>query len=53
EPPIHFVSAPRMDDPYAMVRDAAMAAREDDDDDTTAPRDSQPSETRGSLRDPH
>ncbi|GKB52017.1 hypothetical protein Tco_0902770 [Tanacetum coccineum] len=38
EPPIHFVSAPRADEPYAMVRDAAMAAREDDDDDTTAPR---------------
>ncbi|GJY78400.1 hypothetical protein Tco_0484201 [Tanacetum coccineum] len=52
EPPIHPTSAPRADDPYAMVRDAAMAAREDDDDDTTAPRDPQPSEPRGSLRDP-
>ncbi|GKA90081.1 hypothetical protein Tco_0811893 [Tanacetum coccineum] len=53
EPPIHFVSAPRVDDPYTIVRDAAMAAREDDDDDTTAPKDSQPSETRGSPRDAH
>ncbi|GJT37984.1 hypothetical protein Tco_0937849 [Tanacetum coccineum] len=40
EPPIYYVSAPRVDDPYDMVRDAAMAACEDDDDDTTAPRDS-------------
>nr|GEV31699.1 hypothetical protein [Tanacetum cinerariifolium] len=48
EPPIHPASAPRADDPYAMVRDAAITAREDDDDDTTAPRDSQPSKPRGS-----
>ncbi|GJX84867.1 hypothetical protein Tco_0335641, partial [Tanacetum coccineum] len=40
EPPIHPASAPRADDPYAMVRDAVIAAREDEDDDTTAPRDS-------------
>ncbi|GJV12090.1 hypothetical protein Tco_1353631 [Tanacetum coccineum] len=40
EPSIHLASAPRADDPYAMVRDAAMAAREDDDDETTALRDS-------------
>ncbi|GKB43345.1 hypothetical protein Tco_0888287 [Tanacetum coccineum] len=52
EPPIHPAFAPRADDPYAMVRDAAIATREDDDDDTTAPRDSQPSKLRGSLRDP-
>ncbi|GKG02147.1 hypothetical protein Tco_0306852 [Tanacetum coccineum] len=38
-------------DPYVMVRDAAMAAREDDDDDITAPRDPQTFEPRGSLRD--
>nr|GEX45391.1 hypothetical protein [Tanacetum cinerariifolium] len=50
--PIHPASAPRVYDPYAMVRDAATAAREDDDDDTTAPRDSQPSEPRGSPREP-
>ncbi|GJS14939.1 putative reverse transcriptase domain-containing protein [Tanacetum coccineum] len=52
EPPIHSISAPRADDPYAMVRDVAMAAREDDDDDTTTPSKPQPSETRGSPRDP-
>ncbi|GKE20407.1 hypothetical protein Tco_1431919, partial [Tanacetum coccineum] len=52
DPPIHFVSAPRADDPYAMVRDTAMATHEDDDDDTTAPNDLQPSKPRGSSRDP-
>ncbi|GKC21336.1 hypothetical protein Tco_1023486, partial [Tanacetum coccineum] len=51
EPPIHHAFAPRTDDPYAMVRDAAIAAREDDDDDITAPRDSQPFKPRGSPRD--
>ncbi|GKE08267.1 hypothetical protein Tco_1411818, partial [Tanacetum coccineum] len=35
EPLIHSISAPRADDPYVMVRNAAMAAREDDDDGTT------------------
>ncbi|GKC98579.1 hypothetical protein Tco_1168854 [Tanacetum coccineum] len=49
--PIYTASAPRADDPYVMVRDASMAAREDDDDDITAPRDPQTSEPRGSLRD--
>ncbi|GJV70339.1 hypothetical protein Tco_1485848 [Tanacetum coccineum] len=39
EPLIHSVSALRVDDPYAMVRDAAMATREDNDDDTTTTRD--------------
>nr|GEV03328.1 hypothetical protein [Tanacetum cinerariifolium] len=39
EPPIYTASAPRVDDPYIMVRDAAMAPREDDDDDISAPRD--------------
>ncbi|GKB64298.1 putative reverse transcriptase domain-containing protein, partial [Tanacetum coccineum] len=52
QPHIHSISAPRADDPYVMVRDVAMAAREDDDDDTTAPSDPQPFETRGSPRDP-
>nr|GEV43386.1 putative reverse transcriptase domain-containing protein [Tanacetum cinerariifolium] len=42
ESPIHPTSAPRADEPYFMVRDAAMVAREDSDEDTTAPRDSQP-----------
>nr|GEY57152.1 hypothetical protein [Tanacetum cinerariifolium] len=51
EPPIYTASAPRADDPYAMVRDAAMAAREDDDDDITAPRDPQPSEPHGPPHD--
>nr|GFB99967.1 hypothetical protein [Tanacetum cinerariifolium] len=32
EPPIHPAFAPCADDPYAMVRDAANAARKDDDD---------------------
>nr|GEX40178.1 reverse transcriptase domain-containing protein [Tanacetum cinerariifolium] len=40
EPPIHPASVPRADDPYSMVKDAAIAAREDDDDNITAPRDS-------------
>ncbi|GJW37568.1 hypothetical protein Tco_0060488 [Tanacetum coccineum] len=52
DPPIHFVYAPRAYDPYAMVRDTAMATREDNDDDTTTPNDLQPSEPRGSPRDP-
>ncbi|GJW73540.1 hypothetical protein Tco_0132910 [Tanacetum coccineum] len=51
ESPIYIASAPRADDPYVMVRDAAMAAREDDDDDITAPRDPQPFEPRGSPHD--
>ncbi|GKA38748.1 putative reverse transcriptase domain-containing protein, partial [Tanacetum coccineum] len=50
EPPIYSVSVPRADDPYAMVRDATMAAREDDDDDTTTSRDTQPFEPRESPR---
>nr|GFA80597.1 putative reverse transcriptase domain-containing protein [Tanacetum cinerariifolium] len=48
EPPIYSVPAPRADDPYVMVRDAAMAAREDDDDVINAPSDPQPYEPRGS-----
>ncbi|GJZ50898.1 hypothetical protein Tco_0605413, partial [Tanacetum coccineum] len=52
EPPIHHAFAPRVDETYAMIWDAAIAAREDDDDDITASRDSQPSEPRGSPRDP-
>ncbi|GJY09944.1 hypothetical protein Tco_0378129 [Tanacetum coccineum] len=51
ESPIYTASASRADDPYVMVRDAAMAAREDDDDDITTPRDPQPSELCGSPRD--
>nr|GEX13743.1 hypothetical protein [Tanacetum cinerariifolium] len=48
EPPIHPVFAPLLDDPYAMVRDATITAKDDDGEDTTAPTDSQPSELRGS-----
>ncbi|GKA65092.1 hypothetical protein Tco_0764799 [Tanacetum coccineum] len=48
ESPIYTAYASRADDPYVMVRDAVMAAREDDDDDITAPKDPQPSEPRGS-----
>ncbi|GJX97506.1 hypothetical protein Tco_0353304, partial [Tanacetum coccineum] len=51
ESPIYTASAPRADDPYVMVRDAAMTAREDDDDDITAPRDPQPFEPCGSPHD--
>ncbi|GJX98710.1 putative reverse transcriptase domain-containing protein [Tanacetum coccineum] len=40
--PIYTASTPRTDNPYVMVRDAAMAAREDDDDDITPPRDHNP-----------
>nr|GEV35929.1 hypothetical protein [Tanacetum cinerariifolium] len=47
-PPIHTASAPCADDPYVIVKDVAMAAREDNDDDIAAPRDPQPSELRGS-----
>ncbi|GKD86526.1 hypothetical protein Tco_1357680, partial [Tanacetum coccineum] len=53
EPPIHHAFAPHADDSYAMIRDAAIAAREDGDDDITVSRDSQPSEPRGSPRDPY
>ncbi|GJX37829.1 reverse transcriptase domain-containing protein [Tanacetum coccineum] len=53
EPPIHPAFAPRSDDPYVIVKDAAIAARDDDGDDTTAPMDSQPSKPHGSPRDPH
>nr|GEX68295.1 hypothetical protein [Tanacetum cinerariifolium] len=53
ERPIHSVPAPRANDPYVIVRDAAMATREEDDDDINAPRDPQPSEPRGSPRDPY
>ncbi|GJY65203.1 hypothetical protein Tco_0466663 [Tanacetum coccineum] len=52
EPPIHPAFAPRSDDPYAIARDASIAARDDDGDDTTAPMESHPSEPRGSPRDP-
>ncbi|GKE14138.1 putative reverse transcriptase domain-containing protein, partial [Tanacetum coccineum] len=53
EPPIPFASVPRADDPYVMIRDDAMAAQEDDDDDADTAKDSQPSEYRGSPRDPY
>ncbi|GKD31276.1 hypothetical protein Tco_1242054, partial [Tanacetum coccineum] len=52
EPPIPSAFALRSDDPYVMARDAAMAAQEDDDDDDDASKDPQPSESRGSPRDP-
>nr|GEY18742.1 putative reverse transcriptase domain-containing protein [Tanacetum cinerariifolium] len=48
EPPIYTTFVPHADDPYVMVRDAALAAREDEDDDITAPRDPQPSKPHGS-----
>nr|GEV80505.1 putative zinc finger, CCHC-type, retrotransposon Gag domain protein [Tanacetum cinerariifolium] len=51
DPPIYTASTLRADDPYVMIRDAVMAAREDDDDDITAPRYPQPSEPHGSPHD--
>nr|GEW19423.1 putative reverse transcriptase domain-containing protein [Tanacetum cinerariifolium] len=44
EPPLYTTSAPRVNDPYVMVRDVAKADREDEDDDVTTPKDPQPSE---------
>nr|GEU36026.1 reverse transcriptase domain-containing protein [Tanacetum cinerariifolium] len=38
EPSIHPASAPCPGDPYAIVRDAAIATRDDDGDDTAAPK---------------
>ncbi|GKG35265.1 hypothetical protein Tco_0440419, partial [Tanacetum coccineum] len=32
EPPVPPVSVPRVDDPYVMVREAALAAKDDDAD---------------------
>nr|GEY17827.1 reverse transcriptase domain-containing protein [Tanacetum cinerariifolium] len=43
EPSIYTAPMPRADDPYVMVRDAAMDTRGDEDVDTDAPRDTQPS----------
>nr|GEX18301.1 hypothetical protein [Tanacetum cinerariifolium] len=51
EPSIHIAPAPRADDPYVMVRDAAWGTLEDEDVDTAAPWDTQPSESHGSPRD--
>nr|GEW80465.1 reverse transcriptase domain-containing protein [Tanacetum cinerariifolium] len=51
EPSIYIAPMPRADDPYVMVRDAAMDTRGDEDVDTDAPWDTQPSELRGSSRD--
>nr|GEU53448.1 hypothetical protein [Tanacetum cinerariifolium] len=48
EPSIYTSPVPHADDPYVMVRDAAMDAREDEDVDTDAPWDTQPFEPRGS-----
>nr|GEV40739.1 putative reverse transcriptase domain-containing protein [Tanacetum cinerariifolium] len=48
EPSIYITPVPRADDPYVMVRDAAMGTRGDEDVETDAPRDTQPSEPRGS-----
>nr|GEZ40195.1 hypothetical protein [Tanacetum cinerariifolium] len=43
EPSIYTAHVPRADDPYVMVRDAAMDTQGDEDVDTDAPRDTQPS----------
>nr|GEX25598.1 putative reverse transcriptase domain-containing protein [Tanacetum cinerariifolium] len=45
---IYTAHVPHADDPYVMVRDAAMDTRGDEDVDTDAPRDTQPFELRGS-----
>nr|GEV47071.1 putative reverse transcriptase domain-containing protein [Tanacetum cinerariifolium] len=51
EPSIYTASVPRADDPYVMVRDAAMVTQEDKDDDPNALQDTQPFKSRGSPRD--
>nr|GFB39970.1 hypothetical protein [Tanacetum cinerariifolium] len=51
EPFIYTALVPRADDPYVMVRDAAMDTQGDEDVDTDAPWDTQPFEPRGSPRD--
>nr|GFD03711.1 hypothetical protein [Tanacetum cinerariifolium] len=51
EPSIHIALVLRVDDPYVMVRDAAMGTRENEDVDTVTLRDTQPPESRGSPRD--
>nr|GEU35921.1 reverse transcriptase domain-containing protein [Tanacetum cinerariifolium] len=48
EPIIYTAPVPRADDPYIMVRDAAMDTRGDEDVDTDAPWDTQPFEPRES-----
>nr|GEY92571.1 putative reverse transcriptase domain-containing protein [Tanacetum cinerariifolium] len=50
EPSIYSAPVPRADDPYVKVRDAARGTREDKDVDTVAPRDTQPPDSRRSLR---
>nr|GEW76140.1 hypothetical protein [Tanacetum cinerariifolium] len=50
EPSIYTAPVPCADDPYVMVRDAAMDTRWDEDVDTDVPWDTQPSEPRGSPR---
>nr|GEZ73686.1 hypothetical protein [Tanacetum cinerariifolium] len=51
EPSIYTAPVPRANDPYVMVRDAAMDTQGDKDVDTDAPWDTKPSEPRGSPRD--
>nr|GFA65193.1 hypothetical protein [Tanacetum cinerariifolium] len=51
EPSIYTALVLRADDPYVMVRDAAMDTLGDEDVDTDAPWDTQPFEPRGSPRD--
>nr|GEV77792.1 putative reverse transcriptase domain-containing protein [Tanacetum cinerariifolium] len=50
EPLIYTTPVQRADDPYVMVRDAAMDTQGDADVDTDAPWDTQPFEPRGSPR---
>ncbi|GJT77389.1 hypothetical protein Tco_1044114 [Tanacetum coccineum] len=49
--PSHPTLLIHSNDPYVMARDAAADLARDDDDDSTAPRDPQPSQPRGSPRD--
>nr|GEU53980.1 hypothetical protein [Tanacetum cinerariifolium] len=49
EPSIYTAYVPHVDDPYVMVRDAAMDTQGDEDDDTNAPWDIQPFELHGSY----
>nr|GEZ50220.1 hypothetical protein [Tanacetum cinerariifolium] len=50
-PSIYTAPVPHADDPYVMVRDAAMNTQGDEDFNTDAPRDIQPSKPRGCPRD--
>nr|GEZ11458.1 hypothetical protein [Tanacetum cinerariifolium] len=51
EPSIYIAPVPRAEDPFVMVRDAAMDTQGDENVNTDAPGDTQPSELHRSPRD--